>query len=143
MQKVKIKRIDKTLALPVYETNGAVGFDLLARETTRIPAKTLALVPGNLVVAIPEGYMLALTSRSSTPRKKGLLTPHGFGTIDQDYCGNNDELLVQVYNFTDTETIVERGEKVAQGVFVRIDRFDFEEVDDMQSTDRGGFGTTG
>jgi dUTP pyrophosphatase len=142
MQKIKIKRIDKTLPLPIYETSGAVGFDLVARETTLIDPSKIELVPANVVVQVPKGYMLALFSRSSTPQKKGLLKPHSVGVIDQDYCGDNDELKIQVYNFTSQTVTVERGEKIAQGVFMRVDQFEWEEVDKMSSPDRGGFGTT-
>lgn len=140
--KVRIKRIDKSLPLPVYETAGAVGFDLLAREDTSIEGESLGFIPANVVVETPEGYMLMLVSRSSTPKKKGLLTPHGVGVIDVDYSGEDDELLVQVYNFTKQSVEVSRGEKVAQGVFVRVDKAEFEEVDKMTNKTRGGFGST-
>lgn len=140
--KAKIKRIDKTLPLPLYETNGSVGFDIIARETTKIPSKEIKLVPGNIIVKVPNGYMLMVASRSSTPKKKGLTPPHGLGIIDHDYCGNEDEIKIQVYNFTDDSVIVERGEKIAQGVFVRIDKLDWEEMDEMSKESRGGFGST-
>jgi dUTP pyrophosphatase len=143
MQKIKIKRIDKTLPLPIYETNGSVGFDLIARETVTIEPGKIELIPGNVVVKTPEGYMLMLVSRSSTPKKKGLLKPHAIGIIDQDYSGEEDELKIQVYNFTTQSTTVEKGEKIAQGIFVRVDKFEWEEVDSMNSKSRGGFGTTG
>jgi dUTP pyrophosphatase len=140
---VKIKRIDKTLPLPVYETKGSVGFDFLAREKIAIPPKSLALIPANVIVEVPFGYMLVVSSRSSTPKKKGLLTPHGIGIIDHDYCGPNDEIKIQVYNFSELDVNVEKGEKIAQGVFVRIDKFKWEEVDEIKKESRGGFGSTG
>jgi len=87
--------------------------------------------------------MLCLASRSSTPLKKGLSTPHGFGVIDLDYHGPNDELKIQFFNFTDKEVTIARGERVAQGIFLRVDRFDFKEVDHIEATSRGGFGSTG
>ncbi len=140
--KARIKRIDKTLPLPVYETDGSVGFDLVAREETTISPGTIELVPANVVVEVPKGYMLAVASRSSTPRKKGLTPPHGFGIIDHDYCGPQDEVKIQVYNFSSEPVIIERGEKIAQGVFVRIDKFEWEEVDEIAPESRGGFGST-
>jgi dUTP pyrophosphatase len=121
--KINIKRIDKSLPLPVYETEGAVGFDLLARENITIEPGKIELIPANIIVEVPKGYMLALVSRSSTPKKKGLLKPHSIGVIDQDYCGEADELKIQVYNFTDVTVEVEKGEKIAQGVFIRVDKF--------------------
>jgi len=141
--RLAVSRIDKSLPLPKYETPGACAFDVLCRKETVIAPKTLGFIPSNLVVCVPEGHVLLLASRSSTPKKKGLLVPHGMGIIDQDYCGPNDEMKVQVWNFTDAPVIVERGERVAQAMVVPIARCEFEEVDVSQTKDRGGFGTTG
>ncbi len=134
--------MDKDLPLPVYETDGSVGFDILAREDVTIETGAIALVPGNIIVEVPRQYMLIVASRSSTPKKKGLSTPHGFGIIDHDYCGPQDEIKIQVYNFTDKVVTISRGEKVAQGVFVHIDKFEWEEVDHITAQSRGGFGST-
>ncbi len=139
---VNIKRIDPTLPLPTYETAGSVGFDLLAREDTVIEPNSIQLIPGNIIVEVPEGYSLLLVSRSSTPRKYGLTKPHGIGVIDQDYCGPEDEIMIQMYNFTDKTVTIERGQKIVQGLFVRTDRFTFEEVDKIEKKSRGGFGST-
>lgn len=141
--KVKIKRVDKTIALPIYETSGSVGFDMIARENVEVESGKVAMVPANVIVEVPLGYMLIVASRSSTPFKKGLLPPHGFGIIDHDYCGPADEVRVLVYNFTDKMVKVDRGEKIAQGVFVKIDKFEWEEVEEMERASRGGFGSTG
>jgi dUTP pyrophosphatase len=141
--KVCIQRIDKDLPLPRYETEGSVGFDFLAREDTVILPKTVALIPGNVVVEVPSNYMLLVSLRSSTPRKKGLLMPHGIGVIDHDYCGPQDEIKIQVYNFTDSPVTIARGEKIAQGIFVHIDKFEWEEVERIREESRGGFGSTG
>ncbi len=141
--KVKIQRIDKDLPLPVYETDGSVGFDILARETSIVEVGSIGIVPSNLIVEVPRGYMLVVASRSSTPMKKGLTPPHGFGIIDHDYCGPEDEIGVLVYNFGEGEVRVERGEKIAQGVFVKIDKFEWEEVEEIGGNSRGGFGSTG
>lgn len=141
--KVQIKRLDKELPMPQFHTAGSVAFDLLTRVETVIDPGKIALVPANLIIKVPEGYMLCLASRSSTPLKKGLITPHGFGVIDLDYHGPNDELKVQVYNFTENQVIVARGERIAQGCFIRVDRFELEEVDHIEAQDRGSFGSTG
>ncbi|MBI2175977.1 dUTP diphosphatase [Candidatus Woesearchaeota archaeon] len=140
--KVKIKRIDKSLPLPVYQTAGSVGFDIYSREDMEIQPREIALIPGNIIVETPQGYMLLVALRSSTPRKKGLIKPHGIGVIDNDYCGEGDEVKVQVYNNTDHVVKVEKGERVAQGIFVKVDRFEWAETDQMGKA-RGGFGSTG
>lgn len=142
--KVKITRIDKALPLPVYQTDGSVGCDLFARETVTIAPKSLYKIPGNVIVEVPKGYMCMLNSRSSTPYKKGLLTPHGFGAMDHDFCGPDDEYLISVYNFLDKEVIVERGERIGQLIFVKVEQAEWEEVDSMEhNSTRGGFGSTG
>src|SRR5689334_2690857 len=111
---VKIKRIDKSLPLPKYHTSGSVGCDLYVREETKILPHEVALIPGNVVIEVPKGYMCTIVSRSSTPIKKGLLMPNGIGVIDQDYCGTDDEFKIEVYNFTEKEVIVEKGERIGQ-----------------------------
>ncbi len=139
---VRIARVDRTLPLPVYETPGAVGFDLLARVATTVAPGAVGRVPANVIVETPPGYMLLVAARSSTPGKKGLSVPHGIGVIDQDYCGPDDEILVQVYNFTAAPVTVARGERIAQGVFVRVDRAIWEETTLVERPTRGGFGST-
>lgn len=142
LPKVRLKRIDKTLPIPEYKTKGSIGFDLYSRLDMTIQPGQIERVPANVVVETPPGYLLMLASRSSTPTKKGLTKPHGVGIIDQDYSGDSDELLIQLYNFTDQPATIERGERIAQAVFIKADRLTFQEVDKMDNKDRGGFGST-
>jgi len=141
--KVNISRIDKALPLPAYHTAGAVGFDLITRETTVVAPGKIALVPGNVIVKVPEGYALLILPRSSLPRKKALVCPHSVGVIDCDYHGPEDEVKVQVQNISNQPVTVERGERIAQGMFVRVDRAEWSEVDGHGAQTRGGFGSTG
>ena len=140
---VSVKRIDKELPLPVYETRGAAGFDFLAREDKVIEPHQIVLVPGNVIVETPEGYMLAVVSRSSTPKKRGLMLPHSIGIIDSDYRGPEDEIWIQVYNFTDKPVTVNRGDKIAQGIFIPVSQVEWREVDEVSAPTRGGGGSTG
>lgn len=140
--KVRIKTLDGG-RVPAYETDGAVAFDVAAAKQTTIEPRSLGLIPTGLVVEVPDGYALLLCARSSTPKKKGLLIPHGVGIIDQDYCGPEDELLVQYYNFSDEPVTVEEGERCAQGLFVKIGKAEFSQVDELAAASRGGFGSTG
>lgn len=140
--KVQIKRIDKALPLPVYETKGSVGFDLLVREDTKIEPNEIVLIPANVIVKVPKGYALIIASRSSTPKKHGLTKPHGIGVIDNDYCGPEDEIKIQVRSFKDVTITIKRGTKIAQGLFVKVDRLEFEEVEQLSERTRGGFGST-
>src|SRR3989442_12365159 len=137
---VAIKRIGIDLPLPTYATAGSVGFDLLCREDTEIAPRTVELIPSNVIVRIPAGYMLMLTLRSSTPLRKGLLIPNGVGIIDQDYCGEGDELRVQVFNFREEAVVGKRGESIAQGIFFPVTRVSWKEKDE-KGKGRGGFGS--
>jgi dUTP pyrophosphatase len=139
--KIKIKRIDKSFPLPEYHTLGAVAFDLYSRIDAVILPKTLERLPTNVIIEIPRGYMLEIKDRSSTLKKKGLFVSVGY--IDNDYHGESDEILLQVYNMTDNDVTIEKGERLGQGVFVKVDIAEWEEVDTMSSNNRGGFGTTG
>jgi dUTP pyrophosphatase len=140
--KVKITRIDKSLPLPIYHTAGSVGCDLYARITTKISPKTVAKIPANVIIQTPPGFMFMIASRGSTPLKKGLMPPHGVGIGDQDFYGPDDEYQILVYNFTDKEVIVEKGERLAQGIFVPIEKAQWEEVDLTEQKNRGMFGST-
>lgn len=141
--KVKIKRIDKGLPLPQYATIGSVCFDLLARTDVSVEPKKTALIPCNVIIETPPGYMFIVVPRSSTPRKKGLSIPHGIGIVDQDYAGPEDEIMLQVFNFTDEVVNVTKEERLAQGCFVPVERVEFDEVDKILDKSRGGFGSTG
>jgi dUTP pyrophosphatase len=100
-------------------------------------------VPSNLIIRIPQGYSLLVALRSSAPRKKCLLMPHGVGLIDQDYRGPDDEVGIQLYNFSDTTVTVSRGERIAQFMIVPIGLCELVEVEATEAASRGGFGSTG
>ena len=137
-----IRRFDKELPLPEYKTAGAAGFDLAARERVVVPPHEVALVPLNVAIEPPKGYFVLLAARSSL-HKKGLMPANGVGIIDADYSGNEDEYKIVLFNFSNNEAVVERGERIAQGVFVPVAQGLWHEVDDMGNKSRGGFGTTG
>jgi dUTP pyrophosphatase len=142
--KVKIKLVDATLQLPQYQTSGSVAFDLYARKTTVIRPWEPTIIPANVIIAVPQGYFLMLASRSSTPIKKHLMVANGIGVIDEDYHGDNDEIGVQVLNFSKVDVTVERGERIAQALLVSIAKVvDFEVVESIKKESRGGFGSTG
>ena len=141
--KVKITRIDKSLPLPEYHTKGSVACDLYARVKTKIKPKEVVRIPTNLIIATPKGYMFLLASRSSTSLKKGLMPANGIGVGDQDFCGPEDEYQIAVFNYTQKTVIVDRGERIAQGIFVPIEKASWVEVDSHGVKSRGGFGSTG
>ncbi len=140
--KLVIKRIDASLPLPEYKTKGAVAFDIYSRDARIIKPKTTELLPSNLIVKLPKGFFLLIASRSST-HKKGLFMAHGVGILDQDYNGPKDEIFIPLYNFNDKKVLVERGERIAQGVLIPIQKAAWFETNNMKRRSRGGFGSTG
>ena len=139
---IKIKRFDKNLPLPERKTAGAAAFDLTAREAVEILPRTVGMVHLNIAVETPPGHFMLLAARSSI-HKKGLIKPNGIGIIDPDFCGDDDEVRGTYYNFTDKPVMIEKGERIAQAVFIPTASFQWKEVDKMNNKNRGGFGTTG
>lgn len=139
---VKIKRFDRSLPLPQYQTRDAVGFDLTARETRTVEPGKVGYIALNIAVATPKDHILLIAARGST-HKHGLMPAHGIGIGDPDYRGDNDEYAVPLYNFTKKPVTVEKGTRIAQGVFVKFTRVLWKEVPKMKAKNRGGFGSTG
>ncbi|HWL82861.1 MAG TPA: dUTP diphosphatase [Roseomonas sp.] len=132
------------LPLPEYATAGAAGFDLLAAVTAPLviaPGQRV-LVPTGLSIALPAGYELQLRPRSGLALKHGIVLPNSPGTIDEDYRG---ELQVIVMNAGEAPFTVERGTRIAQGVLAPVTRATWREADSLPETARGagGFGSTG
>lgn len=139
-----IRVVDPSLPVPQYQTGGSVAFDLMARVTTKVQPWKPTVIPLNVVVKTPEGYMLLLVSRSSTPMRKGFMITNGVGIIDQDYCGDKDEIGLQVLNFTGKPVMIEKGERIAQAILVKIVKAEkIKVVKTMNTKSRGGFGSTG
>ena len=141
---MKIKRIDKTLPLPAYKTQGSAAFDLYTREDLVIQAKSWALAPANIVMEIPEGQGLIISARSSLAKHyPGLILANGIGLIDSDYRGPNDEIKISLYNFTDQDIKISKGDRIAQAFLVKYQRYEWEEIEEVNNEDRSGFGSTG
>jgi len=140
--KLKIKRIDKNLPLPEYKSEGATAFDFYSRREIKILPNKIGYVPLNTIVEIPNGYALFVFARSGT-HKKGLILANGVGVIDPDFRGEENEINAVYFNFLEKEVIVEKGERIAQGIIQKIENVDWEEVEKMNSASRGAFGSTG
>jgi dUTP pyrophosphatase len=93
-------------------------------------------------VETPPDHFLLIAARSGT-HKKGIMMANSLGIIDPDYSGNDDEIKAAYFNFSVTPVEIEKGERIAQGTFVKISRPEWIEVDEMENKTRGGFGTTG
>lgn len=142
MERIKIKRFDKNLPLPEYKTMGAVGFDLTARERTAIRPGVVGYIPLNVAVATPKDHILLVAARGST-HKHGLMPVHGIGIGDPDFRGEGDEYKFPALNFTNKTVVIDRGTRIAQGLFVKFTKAQWQEVSRMSSKTRGGFGSTG
>src|SRR5450759_35694 len=144
MLPVRIRRLDAAVPLPEYQTPGAAGFDFTASADVEIAAGQVALVPTGLIIQVPDGHVLGIFARSSTPLKRGLMVANGVGVIDRDYCGPADEIRIQVVNFTAKPVQVKRGDRIAQGLFLPVTQVTWTEADgDLRDGSRGGFGATG
>jgi dUTP pyrophosphatase len=132
------------LPLPGYATAGAAAMDLLAAvaEPLTILPNGRALVPTGLRVALPAGHEWQIRPRSGLALKHGIVLPNAPGTIDEDYRG---EVQVIVLNAGTEPFTVERGMRIAQAVLAPVTRAVFEEVAELGDTRRGagGFGSTG
>lgn len=139
---VYIKLFDKTLPLPQYKTEGAVGIDLYARVETKIAKKSIGYIPLNIALQLPANTWAMLAARSSL-HKKGLMLANGIGVGDRDYCGNDDEYMAAVYNFTDQDVLIEKAERVAQLIIMENKKVEFVQLSYFATKNRGGFGSTG
>jgi dUTP pyrophosphatase len=140
--KVKIKRFNKKFPLPKYLTKHSAAFDLYARETVKIMPQTIGYVPLNVAVSTPKNHFLLIAARSST-HKKGLILANGIGIGDPDFSGDGDEYKAAYFNYTNKPVLVEAGERIAQGTFIKFTRVQWKEVQKLGKKNRGGFGSTG
>jgi dUTP pyrophosphatase len=131
------------VSLPGYGTAESAGFDLAAADDLVVAPGQIGLVRTGLVIEVPSGYFLGIFARSSTPLKRGLLVANGVGVVDPDYSGPTDEVLIQVLNVSRADVHVRRGDRLAQGIVLPAPRVDWEDVDEIRTAARGGFGATG
>ena len=144
MVKVLIKKLDPSVTLPEYKTNGASGMDLIAfiKKPISVKSKTSSLIPTGLSVAFHENYELQIRPRSGLAAKNNITVLNTPGTIDSDYRG---EIKVIIYNHGKDNFIINNGDRIAQMVISPIIKIELEEVQNLPKTIRGegGFGSTG
>lgn len=135
---IPIKRFDKNLPLP-SGTKGAACFDLRCSESVSIPPHEIRPIRQNIAVRIPDGFVLLLFSRSSTPLRTGLMPANNVGIIDPFYDGDNDEIMAFMLNFTDKPVTVDAGDRIIQGMILKTEPVTWHEVDSMDSEGHGGY----
>jgi len=142
---MKIEIINKSKhQLPQYETTQSAGLDLRANIDLPIVLKPLerALIKTGLFIALEDGYEAQIRPRSGLAYKNGITVLNSPGTIDADYRGEIGVILV---NLSNTDFVIEDGERVAQMVIAKYEQAQFEQVTELNETKRGagGFGSTG
>jgi len=143
---IQVRRLPhgEGLPLPAYATPGAAGMDLLAAvaEPVTIDPGRRALIPTGLTIALPSGFEMQVRPRSGLALRNGIVLPNSPGTIDEDYRG---EVQVIVLNAGDAPFTVERGMRIAQAIVAPVVRAEWQEVPGLDDTARntGGFGSTG
>ena len=140
--KVKIKKLDKELPTPKYAKHGDAGMDVYARESVILSPGEHKLVGTGLSLAVPYGFELQVRPRSGLAYKHGISIVNAPGTVDHGYRGEVGIILI---NHGREAFTVNRGERIAQFVFNKVEMVQLDEVEELSETDRGagGFGHTG
>ena len=136
---VHIKKISPEAKVPTYATDGASGADLYSVVDRVIPSGTFDLIPTGIAVAIPAGFEAQIRPRSGFALKYGITLLNTPGTIDSDYRG---EVKIIVINLGEKEFAIKKGMRIAQMVFTKVERVNFQLVNELTQTVRGegGFG---
>lgn len=143
---MEVKIINKSdNPLPAYETVNSAGMDLrayLPEGPVTLRPMQRVLIPTGLFMEIPEGYEGQVRPRSGLAIKNGITVLNTPGTIDADYRG---EVKIILINLSDTDFVINSGERVAQIIFAKCEQMEVINVETLSETERGagGFGHTG
>jgi len=142
---MNINIINKSdLPLPQYETAHAAGMDMRAFVENAVVIKPLqrVLIPTGLHIELPVGFEAQIRPRSGLAYKHGISIVNAPGTIDADYRG---EIKVLLVNLSDTDFVVNHGDRIAQMVIAKHETITWQSVEELNDTARGegGYGHTG
>ena len=144
MAKVLIKKLDTTVELPSYKTDGASGMDLMAfiKKPITLKPNSSCLIPTGLSVAFSKDFEIQIRPRSGLAAKNSISVLNTPGTIDSDYRG---ELKVILFNHGNKDFLINNKDRIAQMILTPVVKMDLEETDNLPETIRGegGFGSTG
>ena len=130
--------------LPSYATASSAGMDLKANILEPIVLKPMEryLFPTGIYIQLPDGYEAQIRPRSGLAAKYGITVTNAPGTVDADYTG---EVKVSLINLSNDTFVVQPGERIAQMVIARYEKITWNEVAELDETERGagGFGSTG
>ena len=140
---IPVQKLNPKAILPTYQTAGSAGADIHACLDGPIILRPMerAMIPTGLALAIPDGYEVQIRARSGLSIKHGITMVNGLGTIDSDYRG---ELNILLINLGQSEFTIEPAMRIAQMVLAQYQTLDWQLTDSLESTQRGegGFGST-
>ena len=139
---VKVKRLDDEVKMPAYAHKGDSGMDLYANEDATLESLERKAIGTGLKIEIPEGYEAQVRPKSGLAVNHGITVLNTPGTVDSSYRG---EIKVIIANLSKEAYKIEKGKKIAQIVFAKVEIADTEETKELNETTRneGGFGSTG
>ena len=144
MAKVLIKKLDPTVELPAYKTEGASGMDLMAllKKPINLKPNSSCLVPTGLAIAFSRDFEIQIRPRSGLAAKNSISVLNTPGTIDSDYRG---EIKVILFNHGKSDFLVNNKDRIAQMILTPVIKMELQDTDDLPETVRGegGFGSTG
>lgn len=139
---IKIKYFSKDIEKLRYIENKSDWIDLRAAKDIELKAGEFALIPLGIGLQLPKGYEAHVLPRSSTFKNFGIIQTNSMGVIDETYCGDEDQWFFPAYALRDTE--IKINERICQfRIMKHQESFDFEEVEFLDNSNRGGFGSTG
>ena len=144
MAKILIKKLNPTVELPAYKSEGASGVDLMAliQEPITLKPNSSCLVPTGLAVAFSKNFEIQIRPRSGLAAKNSISVLNTPGTIDSDYRG---EIKVILFNHGKSDFLINNKDRIAQMILTPVIKMDLEETENLPETIRGegGFGSTG
>lgn len=140
-QTIKIKYFDNEID-KIQKIEKGDWIDLRAAETVELKAGEFKLIKLGVGMKLPDGYEAHIVPRSSTFKNFGIIQTNHCAIIDSSYCGDNDQWLYPAYALRDT--VIHKNDRICQFRIVeKQPKLNFEEVEHLEDTDRGGFGSTG
>lgn len=143
MKTLTIKKHDKSLDTPLYQTKGSVALDLYCAENIELEPKAMDFISLGISIKLPKDHVGLLVPRSSTYKKYGLLLANSVGVIDEDFCGNDDILKACFINAATEKVKINKGDRLCQLLIIPYTRCNIIETENLSDDSRGGFGSTG
>lgn len=142
---VRIKKLHPTAVIPAYARPGDAGMDLVSTETLTLHQGETVAVGTGIALELPEGYAALVLPRSGLAAKYGITVVNAPGLIDSGYRGEVKVIVSKLDRTGGTQHKIESGSRIAQLLIVPFPTVSFEEVTDLEDSERGarGFGSTG